>query len=230
MEAKNKTTIFNLMVLDESGSMHSIYDAAVSGANETIQCINIAAEKYPDQKQFLTFVTFNTHYDGNSVKTIYDLELISKGDKKSFTSENFNPDGCTPLYDAIGLSVAKLEEQISTFKKTNPEAEIKVLVTIITDGEENSSRIFSGPMIRERISKMKEKGWIFAFIGANQDAIGTARNIGISNALNFAATEEGTEQMWLRERKSRMSFYTACECCAAEVKSDYNYFSEDEKV
>ena len=54
------TTIHNLLILDESGSMQSIYQQALTGANETIQSIRSAQAKYPDQDHRFTFVTFNT--------------------------------------------------------------------------------------------------------------------------------------------------------------------------
>ena len=64
MEAQVNTTgitnIYNLIILDESGSMSSIYDQALGGANETMQTIRTAQSSATDQKQFLTFVTFDS--------------------------------------------------------------------------------------------------------------------------------------------------------------------------
>ena len=41
-KATERTTVHNLMILDESGSMQAIYNAALGGANETIQTIRSA--------------------------------------------------------------------------------------------------------------------------------------------------------------------------------------------
>ena len=63
-----KTRIFNLLVLDESGSMGSIEKQAVDSVNETLQSVRSAQEKYPEQEHYVSFVTFNS--DG--IKTVLD--------------------------------------------------------------------------------------------------------------------------------------------------------------
>ena len=63
-----KTRIFNLIILDESGSMQSIKQAAINGMNETVQSINEAQKKHEEQERVVTLVTFNS----SAVKTIYD--------------------------------------------------------------------------------------------------------------------------------------------------------------
>lgn len=52
--------VLNLIILDESGSMHGLEEVSVSGVNETIQTIRSSYEKLPEQKQLLTFITFST--------------------------------------------------------------------------------------------------------------------------------------------------------------------------
>ena len=71
------TNIYNLIILDESGSMGSIYEQALGGANETIQTIRAAQASADDQKQFLTFVTFDSG-DRESVRTIIDTKPIEQ--------------------------------------------------------------------------------------------------------------------------------------------------------
>ena len=51
MEVKN---IINLMILDASGSMESIYNQALSGVNETIQTIRMGQKDHPELEQSLT--------------------------------------------------------------------------------------------------------------------------------------------------------------------------------
>ena len=60
--------IYNLIILDESGSMQSIKPQAITGLNETLQTIKSAQEKFENQSHYVTLVSFNT----NRVKTIYD--------------------------------------------------------------------------------------------------------------------------------------------------------------
>lgn len=65
------TNIYNLIILDENGSMSAIYEQALGGANETIQTIRTAQSSATDQKQYLTFVTFDSGA-GESVRTVID--------------------------------------------------------------------------------------------------------------------------------------------------------------
>jgi hypothetical protein len=113
--------------------------------------------------------------------------------------EEYRPGSCTPLYDAMGLAINHLD---NVTKKEDP-----VLVTIITDGMENSSEEFSGKAIKELVSKKRESGWTFAYIGANQDAVEVASEMNIYNALNFDATEEGTKAMGLTLADATMRFF-----------------------
>jgi len=81
----------------------------------------------------------------------------------------FQPNGQTALLDAIGKTINSIESNEDN----------KVIVVIITDGEENSSIEFNKQKINEMISEKKEKGWEFVFLGANQDAIQEAGKLGI---------------------------------------------------
>ncbi|MBR5069071.1 MAG: VWA domain-containing protein [Bacteroidales bacterium] len=197
-----KTRVFNLIILDESGSMSCIERQALTGVNETLQTIRRAQEKYPEQEQYVTFVPFQT----GSIKFVRDCEPISE--VKDLESKDYNPGTCTPLYDAIGLSVNHLKKNVSENDS--------VLVTIITDGYENDSHEFTSRDISRMVEEMKSKGWLFTYIGANQDAIEVAKTMNIKNALNFVQDEAGTRSMFARERRSRESFMDKVfNCCYA---------------
>ena len=190
------TNIYNLIILDESGSMGSIYEQALGGANETIQTIRAAQASADDQKQFLTFVTFDSG-DRESVRTVIDTKPIEQ--VKDLTRDDYRPNGCTPLYDAMGRSLTALEQKVTD--------DDQVLVTIITDGMENSSREFSGASVCEIVKRLRAKGWTFVYIGANQDAVEVAKSMSIDNAMNFQATHEDTRRMWKEYRESTSGYY-----------------------
>lgn len=200
MEAQVNTTgitnIYNLIILDESGSMSSIYEQALGGANETIQTIRTAQSSATDQKQFLTFVTFDSGA-GESVRTVIDTMPIDQ--VNDLTRDDYNPNGCTPLYDAMGRSLTALEKKVSD--------DDQVLVTIITDGMENSSREYTGASVCEIVKRLRAKGWTFVYIGANQDAVEVARRMNIDNAMNFQATQEDTRRMWDDYKGSTSAYY-----------------------
>lgn len=190
--------IFNLIILDESGSMHGLEKMCVDGVNETIQTIKNAAQSNPGQKQMFSFITFSGRQMGDHpirVKTY--LEEITK--VEDFPVESYAPNGNTPLFDALGIALTELEKKVT-------DDDI-ALVTVITDGYENASRMYSQRAIQNLVSRLDERGWVFTYIGANQDAMYESSKIGIRNSMNFSADEEGMKRMWEKERTSRDFFY-----------------------
>lgn len=188
-----KTRIFNLLVLDESGSMSSIEKQAVDSVNETLQSVRAAQKKYEDQEYFVSFVTFNS----SGIKTILDKVEANKAE--DITPAQFNPDSCTPLYDAIGISVNELKKSVAENDK--------VLVTIITDGYENASKEYNQTSVKALTEKLGKEGWTFAYIGANQDAMTVSHDLGIKNAMNFQATVCGTVAMSQKLTTSRARWF-----------------------
>jgi uncharacterized protein YegL len=190
--------IFNLIILDESGSMYGLEKMCVDGVNETIQTIKNASKANPDQKQMFSFITFSGRAMRElpiRVKTY--LEEITNVDEFPVTA--YAPNGCTPLFDAMGIALTELEKKVT-------DDDI-ALVTVITDGYENASRMYSQKAIQNLVSRLDERGWVFTYIGANQDAMYESSKVGIKNSLNFCADEEGMKKMWEKERRSRDMFY-----------------------
>lgn len=209
--------VLNLIILDESGSMHGLEKASVDGVNETIQTIRSSYEQLPEQEQLLTFVTFSDR--GNSFcRTKVKLAPISQ--VSEFKPSDYQPHGCTPLYDTMGLTLTELEEFAT-------DSDI-VLVTIITDGYENSSRKYDAEKIHALVSRLDEKDWVFTYIGANQDAILEAGRMGIRNALNYNSTEEGTREMWEKEKRSREFFMTGARRGESVKRLKEGYFEKEE--
>ena len=187
-----KQRIFNLIITDESGSMSSIRQLAINSVNETLQTIRSAQQKHEEQEHFVTLVTFN-----DDVKIINECDAVDK--VAELNEKTYIPDCCTALYDAIGVSVNKLRKSVSE--------EDKVLVTIVTDGCENASREWSGKAIKSLIEEMREKGWVFAYIGANHDIESAAAAISISNTLKFECNEQGVEVMSKHVHACRSYWY-----------------------
>ena len=209
-----KTRIFNLIIIDESGSMQSIKTAAIDSVNETIQTIRSAQKKHEDQEHYVSLVTFN-----DDVKTIY--ECVPVDEVKELTAETYRPDCCTALYDAMGVSLNALRKKVAE--------DDKVLVTVVTDGYENASKEYSGKAIKALVDELKAKGWVFAYIGANQDVEAVAATISITNVMKFEATPLGTVAMGARVASARgRLFDRIADCCfnAAEANED---FFDDEK-
>lgn len=180
--------VHNLIILDESGSMSRIANEAISGVNETIQTIRAAEAAHEDQEHFVSLVSFNSA----EISTVYNK--VPADEVKELTSREYRPRCCTPLYDAIGSAINELRDGLTE--------EDAVLVTIITDGIENDSREFRQSDIRSLVDSLKEKGWLFTFIGA-QDVESAAHSLSIKNTLVFETSIEGTNLMFKKENACR---------------------------
>ena len=150
---------------------------------------------------------------------VFDNAPASQTHKLS--TKEYRPGGATPLYDAIGLGISKLNAQTGD--------DDDVLVTIITDGEENCSEEYNLEMIKTLIEKLKKHNWTFTLIGTdNLDVEGMAGSMAIDNHLEFKEDEEGTKRMFARERRSRAR-YNAC-VANKEQRPMGCYFKEDDMI
>ena len=157
--------VFNLLVVDESGSMSIIERQALVGINETLTTIQKMQKTHNDMEQRVTLITF----DSTHKKLFYDN--VSAHHIKPLKSRDYNPCGGTPLYDAIGMGIAKINALTTE--------DGSVLVTIITDGEENCSEEYDLKMIKNLIEKLKKQNWTFTFIGTDDlDVESIAQNMG----------------------------------------------------
>lgn len=206
-----KRTVHNLIILDESGSMNSIKRATIQGFNEVVQTIKGVEKQFPEQAHFITLVTFN----GLGIKT----QLFNKKIRNLEEIEErvYQPDSMTPLYDAIGLSVNKLRAAIASQTNGN------VLVTILTDGEENDSKEFSGAEIKKLIKELKKHGWTFTYIGANHDVEKIAFSLAITNTLKFEANEQDVKRAFDDDKDSRIQF---CKALRQDENVQQNYFNK----
>jgi len=204
METSNttvKTQVYNLIILDKSGSMSSIAKAAIAGFNETVGGIRSAQERFKDtQEHFVSLMVFC-----DCEKTmIYDMVPVNE--VKELTSREYRPCCCTPLYDAMGISINKLCNAIKD------KEDATAVVTVITDGLENASKEYSGKDIKSLVERMKnEEGWNFAYIGTNQDVEVTSASLSIDNHMAFTDDEAGMQEAWTRERKSRTMMFSRLE-------------------
>ena len=207
-----KTRIFNLIIIDESGSMQSIKKAAIDSVNETIQTIRSAQKKHDGQEHFVTLVTFN-----DEVKSIY--ECVPVDEVKELTAETYQPDCCTALYDAMGISLNALRKKVAD--------DDKVLVTVVTDGYENASKEYCGKAIKALVDELKAKGWVFAYIGANQDVEAVAATISITNVMQFEATPLGTACMSEKVVKGRSRWFDKiAQGVSSAAEDNCDFFSD----
>lgn len=181
-----------VVVLDRSGSMRQIGEATVSGFNKFLD-----EQKNSEGKAFITLIQFDDRYE-----TVYKTIPVNEANEL-ILGENFTPRGSTALLDAIGKTIEEL--------KTDRD----VVFVIITDGEENSSKIYKREAIMKMIETQTNEGWNFLFLAANQDAIKTGGSIGIKggNSITYVSNDSSVENVFSsfssnvsQYRKSKMGF------------------------
>lgn len=166
--------------LDRSGSMSTMLEAAISGFNHFLR----DQQQAPGQAR-LTLVLFDDCYE-------VPVAALPIAEVTALDTTTFVPRGCTALLDAIGRTIDELGQRLAA----TPEADRpgKVIVAILTDGFENASRHFTWQAVHDRIRHQRDHyAWEFLFLGANQDAIATAAQIGIAAHMSatFAADHVG---------------------------------------
>ncbi len=179
MSKKDLTEI--VVIVDGSGSMGPIRNDAIGGFNTFIE-----EQKKVSGEAICTVVLFNTKHD----KLCDGIRL---DDVKLLDATSYVPSGQTALLDSIGIAIDAVGERLNGMPEDErPE---KVIVAILTDGEENSSREYNHRQILGKIAEQRDKWkWEFVFLAANQDAIKAGTSLGISadKSIAFVATSEGT--------------------------------------
>lgn len=192
METKHK--VFNLVILDESGSMEMIKRPTISGFNELADTIRGVERQYPEQEHLISFVTFN----GHGIRTLLWNQPAAQ--LQPIDGNRYQPYSSTPLYDAMGFGITRLRAEVEPLKEYN------VLVTVLTDGEENASREYTGAAVKKLVDELSAGNWTFTYMGANHDVAAFAMKISITNTLQFEASAEDVHRMFREEKNARINY------------------------
>lgn len=163
-------------ILDESGSMASFKDATISGFNEYLNTMK-------KDKGEISFTL--TQFTTDAIRTVISGKPIAG--VPELNGETYRPSFGTPLYDAIGQTIATLEKELIGKEKKVKNGDLVVLVTIMTDGQENESKEYNNQKIKDLIASKTKEGWVFTYLGANQDAwaVGSSIGVGIGNSMTY---------------------------------------------
>lgn len=187
MTKQNSTLI--VMVLDRSGSMESCKKGTIEGFNAFIDSQKESQRQLNDEVK-VSLIQFDSLYEINY--TMLPLENVPK-----LNEANYKPRGGTALYDAIGKTVVDVGAALrDTVEHERPS---KVLVVVLTDGEENESKRYGRSAIFDMIRHQENKyGWEFVYIGANQDSFAVGGSLGVktSNIANYVSSNVGTKSMY----------------------------------
>lgn len=223
---QTKTQVFNVIILDKSGSMERIRQAAISGFHETLNGIKKAQERYADtQEHFVSLLTFC------NCEKKYVFDKVPVSEARPLTMEDYEPCCCTPLYDAMGFTLTTMRNHVKNIE------DAVVVVTIITDGLENASKEYTGSAVKHLVEELKGEGWTFTYMGANQDSVEVAFNLSIRNARNFDYSAQGTMAGMAKDSSTRMNFFSRLahfkedvECCempARERRACYTAMADE---
>ena len=208
-----KHQVHNLIILDESGSMHSIKSTIIQGFNELVQTIHGIEKQFPEQEHFVSFLTFNSL----GKRLLHFMEPA--GRLKQIDDKSYNPDASTPLYDAMGFGINKLKLALEEQTGYN------VLVTILTDGEENASIEFSGNDIKKLVEELKQNNWTFTYIGTDHDVEKIAFSLSITNTMVFEKNDDDIKSMFMKEKNARFNYSKKIR---SKEDTSANYFEEPE--
>jgi hypothetical protein len=213
-------------ILDRSGSMESMTHAAISGFNEFLKAQQATRD---DQGNPLP-ATFTLILFDHEYLPIHSRAPIQTAEP--LTLETYQPRGSTALLDAIGRTIDFIGAELAATPE--PERPSKVIIAILTDGQENASEHFSMADINQRITHQTEKyQWEFLFLGANQDAIASAARMGIQshNAATFAANDADLHASHLAfASKVSAKRREASQCSLAEGEAAFAHESMTESL
>lgn len=192
----HKHQVHNLIILDESGSMNAIESTIIEGFNELVQSIKGIEKMFPEQEHFISLLSFNSL----NRKLLHFVEPVDK--LQTINGRLYQPEALTPLLDAMGFGISKLRMYLEG------KVDYNVLVTILTDGEENASCEYSGLAIKKMVKELKLQNWTFTYIGTDHDVSKMAESLNIDNSMFFDKNVEGIKNMFQKESNSRIKFYS----------------------
>lgn len=238
------------MILDKSGSMNRIVNEARNNFNEQIQVLKeesnseeamakkilLEADDTADIEGIETHVsvvTFNQEVDF----VMFDEDVNSA---KELDDNDYTPSGATALFDAIGLTIEKFQKHYTDLDDPN----VGVLFNIITDGEENSSTLFSGEEGRKRLKslmdELQDENWTFTFMGT-ENVMEQAMDLGFSvgNTAVFTADAQGMQDVSSTHAAGLRGYYSTRAMMAtsmsgsdstkSSIKNFYSSVEEDDE-
>lgn len=184
-----------IAILDRSGSMSSVAQAAIDGFNEFL-----GTQKKLKDKATMSGVLFS---DPHKIEPLFEGKTLDIKEVPELTMEKFRPDGWTALCDAIGKAV-------NNYKATEAgkAGKEKVLVLIVTDGAENASKEFNKKDVADLITYQKKQNWEFIFLCSTEDAFKVGADFGVAagNTFKFENSNVGNKKLYSKVAKATASY------------------------
>lgn len=186
-----------ICILDRSGSMFPLTQSVINGYNEFIK-----SQRKVEGDAYVTTVLFDDEY-----KMLYDH--INIQEIPEMTERQYNADGLTMLYDAIGMTMDSVGERLAnTPEDERPE---HVVFFIMTDGANNYSKKYSKETIKEMIEHQQTVySWEFIFMGAGIDAKNEASQLGIKTEQSYSVDHSA---------KGISATFATMDCLASSIRA-----------
>lgn len=168
-----------VFILDRSGSMSGLTSDTIGGYNSFLE-----KQKETEGECLVSTVLFN-----QNSKVVHDR--VPLNEIEPMTKKDYYASGCTALIDAMGGAIHHIRNVHRYIREEDvPEHTIFV---IMTDGLENASTKYSSDDVKKMVKQQEEKGWEFLFLGANINAVETAKEYGITEdrAVDFLCDKKG---------------------------------------
>lgn len=174
-----------LVIQDRSGSMLHLRQATIDGFNEFIN-----GQRATPGLTRVRLIQFDHEYITRFDSLVMDVQPL--------TNASYEPRGNTALLDAMGRAIKDLGEDL----KRMPDADRpgKVIVVIMTDGEENASSQYTRDQVFAMVKHQTEAyQWQFLYLGANQDAINEGAKLGMNRGqtMTYAANSGSTRASYM---------------------------------
>jgi hypothetical protein len=210
-----------IFVLDDSASMQSCRAATISGYNEYLQL-----QKEDSKKTSISTFVSLYKFDGNGVKAVFTRAPVEE--VEGLNEKTYDPRGMTNLYDAIGGVMMKINSQLAASKKADRDS---IIITILTDGHENSSKTFDSINIKQMVEKAEGKNWGFMFLGANINAFDTGSLLGfkVNNTMQYDTSSMGNTMVSASSMTSRMKSAYASNMDTNSVYASFGFTDQERK-
>lgn len=203
-----------VIVMDRSGSMSPIAKDMEGG----VELLLTEQAKVPGECRF-TLVQFDSTNQVTNIETVYEsvpVALFAGAGRISLV-----PRGMTPLNDAVGHTIRRTGERYAAFPDDRRPG--KVIFVIITDGDENSSKVFTTAQVQAMVKHQTDVyQWQFVFLGANVDAFaeGEVRGVRRASTANYTANASGVRAAFVAASDSTVRYRSSTEPTASLTFTD----------
>ena len=194
---KENFTSINV-IIDRSGSMSTLATDTIGGFNTFL-----TDQKGQPGEAVLTLCTFNTDY-----RLVHDFVRLTS--VPNLDAKSYSPSGGTALLDAMGATITEVGKKLAAMNEDDRPS--KVIVLVITDGQENSSRKYTKQQVADMVKHQQDTyNWEFMFFGASLDQVadGVALGISTQNSMNYSPTGVGVKSLYRSISDSTTTYRTS---------------------